>query len=102
MEEIPAGDPLHVLPAIMQLHPDIALVYESDDIDVTTPSAHWKWAVFPGMIYLIDPDANMYHSANILQLYWVYLERQRKNQQGHTHTVTGKRVHSKSKRQRTG
>jgi len=101
MEEIPAGDPLHVLPAIMQLHPDIALVYESDDIDVTMPSAHWKWAVFPGMIYLIDPDANVYHSPNILQLYWVYLERQRENQQGHTHTVPGKRVHSKSKRQRT-
>ena len=102
IEEIPKGDPLHVLPAIMQLHPDIALVYESDDVDITKPSTEWRWAVFPGMIYLVDPEANVYHSPNIMQLYWVYLERQREKQQGHTHAHRGVgKLSSKFKRQRT-
>ena len=102
IEEIPKGDPLHVLPAIMQLHPDIALVYESDDMDITKPSTEWKWAVFPGMIYLIDPEAHVYHSPNILQLYWVYLERQREKQQGHTHAHRAPgTLAARFKRQRT-
>ena len=75
LEEIAQGDPMHCLPAIMQLHPDVKVVHETDHGDITAPDDAWRWAVFPGMVYLIDPRGTVYHSPNAMQLYHVYSKK---------------------------
>ena len=74
LAEIPVGSPLHCLSAIMQLHPDVGVVYESDGKDLAARGGKWRWAVFPGMVYLVDPGGVVYHSTNLMQLYQVYLQ----------------------------
>ena len=80
LDALHTGDPLHCLAAIMQLHPDIEIVYETDHTDLTSPKNTWRWAVFPGMVYLVDPRANIYHSPNIMQLYLIYSKHKRRNE----------------------
>ena len=74
LEDIVTGDPLHCLPAIAQMHPEIERIYEVDGGNVTAPNPTWRWAVFPGRIYLIAPDATAYYSPDIMQLYAVFLK----------------------------
>ena len=66
------GDPAQVLPAIMQLHPDIPLHHEEDDIDLSARTGKWLWWVVSGRVYLVGPDAAMYHSDNVTALLGVY------------------------------
>ena len=79
LEDIVTGDPLHCLPAIAQMHPEIERIYEVDGGNVTATHTTWRWAVFPGRIYLVAPDATAYYSPDIMQLYAVFL---RANERG--------------------
>lgn len=68
------GDPLHVLPAIRQLHPDVEVRYEEDRLDLAAGPGQWVWLVVPGRIYLVGPDGRVYHSPNVTSLLRVYLD----------------------------
>jgi hypothetical protein len=75
LARVPEGDPMHVLPALRQLHPDIALHYEEDRVDLSRGTGRWGWMVVPGRVYLVDPEGRAYHSDNVTSLMRVYLER---------------------------
>lgn len=68
------GDPLQVLPAIRQLHPEIEVRYEEDNIDLAAGPGYWAWLLVPGRIYLVGPDGRVYHSPNVTSLLRVYLD----------------------------
>lgn len=74
LEDIPNAAPVQVLPAVMQLYPDIPIHYEEDAFDVTKPSGRWTWIVLPGRIYLASPDARVYHSTNLTALVGCYMQ----------------------------
>ena len=74
LSEVPGGDPMHVLPALRQLHPEIELHYEEDHVDLLRGTGKWVWMVVPGRVYLVDPRGRAYHSANVTSLMRVYLE----------------------------
>ena len=68
------GDPMQVLPALCQLYPEVALAYEEDNVNLSAPTGKWMWMVLPGRVYLLGPDARVYHSENVTSLMRVYLE----------------------------
>ena len=73
----------HVLPALMQLHPDIGLRYEDDCVDLSEGGGgkgeekadEWFWLVVAGRVYLVDPDRQVYYSSDVTSLLGVYLDR---------------------------
>ena len=75
LAQVPEGDPMHVLPALRQLHPEIALHYEEDHVDLSQGTGGWVWMVVPGRVYLVDPRGRAYHSPNVTSLMRVYLEQ---------------------------
>lgn len=73
LEEILAtGEPMQALPAICQIHPEIELAYEEDNMDLSAPTGKWRWLVLPGRVYLVDPASRIYYSENALALLGVY------------------------------
>ena len=66
--------PDQVLPALMQLYPEIKVHYEEDNIDITKPLGYWAWLILPGRIYLAAHDTKIYHSSNLTALIKVYLQ----------------------------
>lgn len=74
LEEILArGEPMQVLPAICQIHPEIELAYEEDSLDLSGPTGKWRWLVLPRRVYLVDPDAGVHHSEDVWDLLALYL-----------------------------
>jgi hypothetical protein len=79
------ASPAHVLPALMQLYPDIGVKYEEDQMDLsegpsssTTNSGSgngWYWLVVAGRVYLVGPGKKVYYSPDVTSLMGVYLER---------------------------
>jgi hypothetical protein len=73
----------HVLPALMQLHPDIGLRYEDDCVNLSEGGGgkgeekadEWFWLVVAGRVYLVDPDRQVYYSSDVTSLLGVYLDR---------------------------
>ena len=74
LAQVSEGDPVHVLPALRQLYPEIALHYEEDHVDLSRGTGKWLWMVVPGRVYLVGPEGQAYHSDNITSLMRVYLE----------------------------
>ena len=74
LEKFSDGDPMHVLPALMQLYPEIKICYEEDNMDITTTKDHWEWIVLPKRIYLADREGNVFHDTNILRLAQHYID----------------------------
>jgi hypothetical protein len=74
LDKVSLGDPMQVLPALCQLHPEVGLTYEEDHVDLSAPTGKWRWVVLPGRVYLVGPDARVYRSANVTSLMRVYLE----------------------------
>ena len=73
LEEIlRTGEPMQTVPAIAQIHPEIELAYEEDAVDLSGPTGKWRWMVLPRRIYLVDPQSNVYHSENALELLRLY------------------------------
>ena len=66
----------HVLPALMQLYPDIRLLYEDDRMDLSDtapPASDWFWLVVAGRVYLVDPRRAVWYSRDATSLLRVYL-----------------------------
>jgi hypothetical protein len=66
-----------VLPALMQLYPDIKLLYEEDNFDITRALGHWAWIVLPLRIYLAGPTSEIYYSRDLTALIKIYLHATR-------------------------
>ena len=66
----------HVLPALLQLYPDIRLAYEEDRMDLSDtapPASDWFWLVVAGRVYLVDPRRAVWYSRDATSLLRVYL-----------------------------
>jgi len=66
------GDPMHALPAVCQIHPEIGVAYEDDHLDLSGPTGKWNWMILPRRIYLIDPESKVHHSDNLWDLLAIY------------------------------
>jgi hypothetical protein len=67
-EILETGNPMHCLPAICQIYPDIELMYEEDPVDLSQPTGKWRWLVVPKRVYLVGPDSRIYYNENVLSL----------------------------------
>jgi hypothetical protein len=67
-------DALHVIPPLMQLYPDIEVVYEEAHIDLLRPSKTFSFVIMAKKVYLLTPNKQIYHHANITILVKLYLE----------------------------
>ncbi len=68
---------VHILPAQMQLYPDITLRHEEDFIDLSQsgpPLPSWVWLIVAGRIYLISPAKIVWYSRDVTALLQVYLQ----------------------------
>jgi hypothetical protein len=75
LEKLPEAGPQHILPAIMQLYPQIEVKYEEDHINLFSEGA-WTWLIVAGRIYLLDPKRNVYFSPSVSSLvHNVYLKQ---------------------------
>lgn len=70
LEDIASAPPEHVLPALMQLYPEITVKYEEDHIDLSgaTTGKDWWWLVVAGRIYLVDPGRRVWYSPSVTSL----------------------------------
>lgn len=73
----------HVLPALMQLYPDIGLKYEEDQMDLSEGPCsgreareQWFWLVVAGRVYLVGPGKKVYYSPDVTSLMGVYLDKE--------------------------
>ena len=74
LDQVSAGEPMQVLPALCQLHPEVELAYEEDHLDLSAPTGKWRWMILPGRVYLVGPDSRVYRSENVTSLMRIYLE----------------------------
>ena len=70
LEALESAEPEHILPALMQLHPTIAIKYEEDrvDLSVGASGSDWWWLVVAGRIYLVDPEREVWYSPSVTSL----------------------------------
>jgi hypothetical protein len=71
--EIVTAPPIHLLPAIQEMHPEIQLKFEEDKID-PTKNEGWYWLLLAGRVYLVTPDPRVLYSENITDLLKVYVD----------------------------
>lgn len=74
--DIKNAPPVHVLPAVQELFPEIPLRFEEDSID-PTQNQGWYWLMLAGRIYLVTPDPKVLHSENISDMLKVYIDATR-------------------------
>ncbi len=74
LADIKNAPPVHVLPAVQELFPEIPLRFEEDGIDPTKDQG-WYWLMLAGRIYLVTPDPKVLHSDNVSDMLKVYIDR---------------------------
>lgn len=71
---LPAGHAaVHVLPCIMQLYPNIKLLFEEDRFDLGALREDYAWVLAARRIYLLAPDGKVYYDKNFNTLLQFYL-----------------------------
>ena len=75
IDDIQKASVVHVLPAIQELYPEIALKFEEDLFDPTKPGQGWFWLLLAGRVYLVTPEPSVLYSENVCDLLKVYVER---------------------------
>jgi hypothetical protein len=65
---------LHVLPPLMQLYPDIEVVYEEAQIDLLHPSVHFSFVIMGKKVYLLTPNRQIYYNTNVTILIKLYID----------------------------
>lgn len=73
LTDVKNAPPVHVLPAIQELYPEIPLKFEEDKID-PTKNQGWYWLLLAGRIYLVTPEPRVLYSDSISDLLKVYLD----------------------------
>lgn len=79
MEEIKTAPAVHVLPAVQELYPEIALKFEEDTFDPTQPGQGWFWLLLAGRVYLVTPEPVVLYSDSILDLLQAYIDKTHKD-----------------------
>lgn len=74
LEDFRNAEPVHVLPAIRELYPELPLKFEEDMFDPTKPDQGWFWLLIAGRVYLMTPEPRVLHSDNVSDLLKVYLD----------------------------
>lgn len=69
------GDPLHTLPALCELYPEISILYEEDHFMHQKSLPKWFWLIVAGRIYLLSPEKHIYFADNINALLHVWIEK---------------------------
>lgn len=75
IDDIQKASVVHVLPAIQELYPEIALKFEEDLFDPTKPGQGWFWLLLAGRVYLVTPEPSVLYSDNVCDLLKVYVEK---------------------------
>ena len=69
--------PIHVLPALCQIHPEIPVRFEEDHVDVTQKRG-WYWLVVPGRVYLVSPEPRVLYCEDASTLLAYYADAKEK------------------------
>jgi hypothetical protein len=65
---------LHVIPPIMQMYPDIEILFEESHIDLLNASKTFAFVIMAQKVYLLTPHKHIYYHANITVLLEMYLQ----------------------------
>lgn len=60
-----------MLPSILELHPEIPVVYEENPFNPTVGKG-WYWLLLPGRVYLVTPEPRVLYSEDALAMLDVY------------------------------
>ena len=79
VSEISVGncDAVQVIPCILQLFPQIELLYEEEIFDLTTPismSDKYYWILAAKRVYLLTPELNLFYHKNCVMLLALYID----------------------------
>lgn len=72
-EPYTSGHPLHMLPAVCLLYPEVTVKYEDDFFD-PYESNGWYWLLIPQRIYLVSPEPKVYFCSDLRALVKLYVE----------------------------
>jgi hypothetical protein len=67
-------NPLHLLPSVSLLYPEITIKFEDDLFDPTKSDQGWYWILLPQRIYLVSPEPQIYYSDNLTVLVKIYTD----------------------------
>jgi hypothetical protein len=72
-EPYTSTNPIHMLPSICLLYPEITIKFEDDFFDPTV-SQGWYWILLPHRIYLVSPEPKVYFSEDLSALVKIYVD----------------------------
>jgi hypothetical protein len=65
---------LHVIPPVMQMYPDIEILYEESHIDLLHASKTFAFVIMGKKVYLLTPHKHIYYHPNVTVLVEMYLQ----------------------------
>jgi hypothetical protein len=75
-DEYTSTNPLHMLPSVCLLYPEVTVKYEDDFIN-PYEATEWYWLLLPQRIYLVGPDAQVYYSEDLSLLLKLYVQNKK-------------------------
>ena len=66
-------EPIHLLPSLARLYPDIRIRFEEDHVDPSA-SRGWYWLLVAGRIYMVTPKPAVLYSDDLSSLIRIYHE----------------------------
>jgi hypothetical protein len=70
-------DAIQVLPALIELQPDIAVQYEEDHFMHQPLLENWTWLLVSGRVYLLQPDKKILYSDDVTTLFELFLKNKK-------------------------
>jgi hypothetical protein len=71
-----ARGPIHLLPSLRQVHPEVPVRFEEDHFDPTS-SQGWYWLVVAGRVYLVSPEPKVLYSEDATAMLGYYLDHKK-------------------------
>jgi hypothetical protein len=68
------AEAVHIIPPLMQLYPNIEIVYEEGCIDLLQQSKEYSFVIMGQRVYLLTPNRAIYYHSNVTILLELYLE----------------------------
>lgn len=84
LEDADRAPPIHILPAIQELFPEIPLRMEEDHFD-PTQNQGWYWLLLAGRIYLVTSEPRVLYSDNLCDLLKLYVDAHPQSQEEPRH-----------------
>jgi hypothetical protein len=72
-DDLLGAPPLHVLPALWQLYPEVRVRYEEENFHLNGDGT-WFWLVVAGRIYMVTGEGEVLHSEDVTALLRAYVE----------------------------